>query len=197
MKDTFDTYNVQFLEPIRYACETNPEEVKKSISRSINKALKYLYAIIDKNKDIEQKIKLTEIYPNLVQNLNKNIFFLLKNEITKNKQYEDLINKIINESIKSIKSIEGIKNGYIDFLKRQLERSMLDEVTHPAVENSFHRHKREEGVLNHIEPNRSINNALEWLNEKGIFQSDLHEENIMIRPETGQIVFSDVGNFYY
>ena len=42
-----------------------------------------------------------------------------------------------------------------------------------------------------------VNDALDNLSKYGIIPSDLHANNIMIRPETGEIVFSDIGHFHF
>ena len=50
-------------------------------------------------------------------------------------------------------------------------------------------------LSNRFESITRVKEAIDALSSYGIYASDLHRENIMIRPSTGELVISDIGHF--
>ncbi len=51
------------------------------------------------------------------------------------------------------------------------------------------------GVMSDSNMLASLKNAIKYMTDHGIFVSDLHGNNFMLRPETGDIVMADLGHF--
>jgi hypothetical protein len=51
------------------------------------------------------------------------------------------------------------------------------------------------GVMSNSSLLTSLKNAIKYMTDHGIFVSDLHGNNFMLRPETGDIVIADLGHF--
>jgi hypothetical protein len=51
------------------------------------------------------------------------------------------------------------------------------------------------GVMSSSKLLTSLRNAIKYMTDHGIFVSDLHGNNFMLRPETGDIVIADLGHF--
>ena len=51
------------------------------------------------------------------------------------------------------------------------------------------------GVMSSSSMLSSLKHAIKYLTDHGIFVSDLHGNNFMLRPESGDIVMADLGHF--
>lgn len=200
LKGTY-AYGDTYTEPLRFALKTKAFHI--SIQKALDEAFSWL-----KNRTISQDNKKESAMENIFTMENElkliiaeRIFSKLNIELKNesNDNYEHILSKCMNYAFMQDSKVKDIFSKIPSIFFEEFVEitilSLLTDVRRSAVKTNFTEIDNETNILKNIEPNKSFIEALEWLKEKGLKWRDLHEDNIMFRPNTGDIVISDFGLF--
>ena len=152
------------------------DSIAESLENSLTKDGSTKEEVFDKKLDLLNKLK--EVCFFKIKSLNS----LGYNGLDKDGKdiydiFQDIFTKVLGEDL---------KKGDIEDLSLRATRALLSEVNLTPVDSSYN--------LN-TPLGKHFKEARRELDDLGIDPRDLHAENIMLRPGTGEIVISDLGHF--
>lgn len=106
----------------------------------------------------------------------------------------DGLRRVASQKIADWCNEVGISNrGNAQTLVMTLTNDMIGILSRRAIPKEPMTQKP--GALGGIRGVKGLKNAIEYMKSAGIAPDDVHGNNIMIRPETGELVISDLGHF--
>jgi hypothetical protein len=124
-------------------------------------------------------------YSNNSFELEKEVEGCMKNAV--NNSFQDFSQKIW------ISSNDIYKN--IDYYIYEFSHRFIDKLLYNMKVITTVPSPNRKLLSNRFESITRVKEAIDALSSYGIYASDLHRENIMIRPSTGELVISDIGHF--
>ena len=124
-------------------------------------------------------------YNNNAFDLQEEIEDCMKNAVKNS--FEDFSQKIWISSNETYKNIDSYVYFFADNFLNELLSNRRTITSIPMPERKL--------LSSRFKSITKVKEAIDSLSLYGIYASDLHRENIMIRPSTGELVISDIGHF--